>query len=325
MSAEELTEALTDVVARASGDLGVRVTDLRRLSGGASRETWSLGAVGSDGSRRPLILQRDQGYELRTTGGMGVEAAAIRAAMSAGVPVPDLLASSATVDPLGAPFLLSAHVAGETIARKVQRDDRFAGARRRFARDAGTALARIHTIDPDSVPGLEATDQIEWYRGVLDELGPPSPTFELAFRWLETHRPPTTRRALVHGDFRLGNLIIDDGGLAAVIDWELVHVGDPVEDLGWLCVKAWRFGSGMPVGGLGSYDDLLGAYAEASGVQVDREELRWWEVLGTLKWGIMCISQANRHLTGHRRSHELAAIGRRVCENELDLLDLVSA
>ena len=102
-------------------------------------------------------------------------------------------------------------------------------------------------------------------------------------------------------------------------------MGDPVEDLGWLCVKAWRFGSALPVGGLGTYEDLLDAYAEASGVRVDREELRWWEVLGTLKWGIMCISQANRHLTGHRRSHELAAIGRRVCENELDLLDLVSA
>jgi aminoglycoside phosphotransferase (APT) family kinase protein len=124
---------------------------------------------------------------------------------------------------------------------------------------------------------------------------------------------------VVHGDFRLGNVIVGEQGLNAVIDWELAHVGDPMEDLGWLCVKAWRFGGGPPVAGLGSYDDLVGPYEAARGVAVDRVAMHWWEVLGTWKWAIMCILQASAHLSGASRSHELAAIGRRVCENEYDL------
>jgi len=123
----------------------------------------------------------------------------------------------------------------------------------------------------------------------------------------------------VHGDFRLGNLMIGADGLRAVLDWELAHLGDPMEDLGWLCVKAWRFGSPKPVAGVGDYRELIDAYAAESGLDVDPDVVHWWEVLGTLKWGIMCIMQAQSHLSGAARSHELAAIGRRVCENEHDL------
>ena len=135
--------------------------------------------------------------------------------------------------------------------------------------------------------------------------------------------PEQLPATVVHGDFRLGNVIVDEHGLAAILDWELAHVGDPMEDLGWLCVKAWRFGGDLPVAGLGAYDDLFAAYSDASGRPVDPDVVRWWEVLGTLKWGIMCIMQANAHLSGASRSHELAAIGRRVCENEYDLLALM--
>jgi aminoglycoside phosphotransferase (APT) family kinase protein len=124
---------------------------------------------------------------------------------------------------------------------------------------------------------------------------------------------------VVHGDFRLGNVIVGGDGLRAVLDWELVHLGDPMEDLGWMCVKAWRFGSPLPVAGVGEYERLFEAYEAAGGAAIDGDVVRWWEVLGTLKWGIMCIMQANAHLSGVARSHELAAIGRRVCENEHDL------
>ena len=103
------------------------------------------------------------------------------------------------------------------------------------------------------------------------------------------------------------------------MDWELVHIGDPMEDVGWLCVKAWRFGSPEPVAGLAAYESLFEAYEAAGGPHIDPEVVRWWEVFGTLKWGIICIMQADAHLTGVARSHELAAIGRRVCENEHDL------
>ncbi|MFZ8998698.1 MAG: phosphotransferase, partial [Ilumatobacteraceae bacterium] len=127
------------------------------------------------------------------------------------------------------------------------------------------------------------------------------------------------RPVVVHGDFRLGNVIVDERGLAAAIDWELAHVGDRGEDLGWVCVPAWRFGSELPVAGVAARDVLLEAYADESGVVVDRETLRWWEVNGILRWGIICVMQAETHLSGVVRSHELAAIGRRVCENEYDL------
>jgi aminoglycoside phosphotransferase (APT) family kinase protein len=125
---------------------------------------------------------------------------------------------------------------------------------------------------------------------------------------------------VVHGDFRNGNLMIGADGIRAVLDWELAHLGDPMEDLGWLCVKSWRFGQAPPVGGFGEYDELCASYAAASGRAVDRGTLHWHETLGTLKWGIMCIMQAVTHTSGIVRSVELAAIGRRVCEVEHDLL-----
>ncbi|HXM58304.1 MAG TPA: phosphotransferase, partial [Candidatus Dormibacteraeota bacterium] len=161
-------------------------------------------------------------------------------------------------------------------------------------------------------------------RGEMDALGEPRPVFELALRWLAERAPATGPPALVHGDFRLGNVIVGPEGLRAVLDWELAHAGDPAEDLGWFCVRAWRFGRDrLPAGGLGSREALLEAYAAAGGAPVDAAGLRFWEVYGTLRWGIMCGIQAAAHLTGAVRSVELAAIGRRACEMEWALLELI--
>jgi aminoglycoside phosphotransferase (APT) family kinase protein len=248
---------------------------------------------------------------------MGLEASVLRAVASSGTPVAELLASGVTRS--GIAYIVSAAVEGETIARKILRDDRFATARERLAEQLGVALARLHAVDPGGIEGLEEIDQLAQYREVLDAFGRPHPTFELAFRWLEAHRPAPTRRTLVHGDFRLGNVIVGDEGLRAVLDWELAHAGDPMEDLGWLCARAWRFGGAGPVAGLGSYEQLFSAYEAESGLAVDPDVAHWWEVLGSMKWGIMCIGQAETHLSGNVRSHELAAIGRRVCENEYDV------
>lgn len=286
---------------------GATIAELRHLSGGASRETWRFTADGRD-----LVAQLQRPGDERD---MLVEASVVRAARAGGVPAPEVVDAVRRDDGL-AVMVLEA-VEGETIARKIQRDDRFAGARGRFVEDCAGALARIHLLEP--VPGLVAVDQVEAYTMVLDDLGQPHPMFELVRNWLLANRPAASPPGVVHGDFRLGNLIVAPGGLAAVIDWELAHLGEPMEDLGWLCVKAWRFGGVPPVAGLGEYDDLFAAYEAAGGAPVDRDVVRWWEVLGTWKWGIMCIAQAATHLSGAVRSHELAAIGRRVCENEHDL------
>lgn len=286
------------------------ITDLARLSGGASRETWRFVADG-----RPLIVQRQRSGDQRD---MLVEAAVVSAAGRGGVPVPELLEARRRDD--GMSFMVLEAIDGETIARKILRDPEYATARTTLTSDLGAALARIHELDTDGIDGLEATDQLAYYTDVLHSLGQPHPVLELVRNWLVDTRPSSPRICVVHGDFRLGNVIVGPDGLRAVIDWELAHLGDPMEDLGWLCVKAWRFGGQQPVAGLGDYDELFAAYEAAGGATVDPVVVHWWEVLGTWKWAIMCILQASVHLNGAARSHELAAIGRRVCENEHDLL-----
>jgi aminoglycoside phosphotransferase (APT) family kinase protein len=300
------------VVAALLGDR-VRLEHVRRLSGGASRATYSVDAVRADGTVEGLIVRTDPRGAEKVP-----EAALLRAAAGAGVPVPRVVAEDDE-------HLVVERIEGETIPRKILRDGEFADARPLLAGQCGEALARIHAIPVDAVPGLvHEDDPVGIWRTMLDGFGQPHPTFELALRWLAERRPALTATAVVHGDFRNGNLIVGAEGVRAVIDWELTHVGDPMEDLGWLCVKAWRFGVDRPVGGFGEYADLFSAYERASGRAVDPDVVRWWEVLGTLKWGIMCIAQAFTHLSGTVRSVELAAIGRRVCENEWDLLGLIA-
>lgn len=309
-------DATAELAAGLSGVLGgAHVSGLARLSGGASRETWRFEADGS-----PLILQRQRDGAVRP---MTTEVSVLRAAHEGGVAVPEVVVDGGASTALGNPFMVVRAVEGETIARKILRDDEFSAARACLTADIGTAMARLHSLPPQSAPGLVEQDEVATYRRVLDDLGEPHPVFEVAFRWLEANRPASSERAIVHGDFRLGNVMVDGNGLVAVLDWELAHVGDPMEDLGWVCVKAWRFGGGNPVAGLGTYDELFDAYEAAGRPRPDIDVVRWWEVLGTLKWGIMCITQAASHLNGLARSHELAAIGRRVCENEWDLIGLL--
>jgi aminoglycoside phosphotransferase (APT) family kinase protein len=221
------------------------VSDLTRLTSGASRETWTC-AVGGE----RVVVQRQRRGDVRD---MGIEAGVLRAARDAGVPVPELLAFVAGEVEGEAATMVTRHVGGETIARKILRDDTYREARQRLVADLGRALAGVHRIDPADTSGLVEADPLLALRERLDQIGQPHPTFELAFKWLHEHRPPTSgRTTVVHGDFRLGNVIVDTSGLGAVIDWELAHLGDPIEDLGWMCVPAWRFGSQLPAAGVGT-------------------------------------------------------------------------
>lgn len=307
---EELEQGLARVLNVAS------ITNLQRLSGGASRETWRFAADGDE-----FVLQR---VRPGTIGGFQVEPRVLSAAYQAGVPVAELVVDGAESTELKSPFMIVRAVEGETIARKILRDEKFDNARKVITSQLGIAAAHLHQIDVSSISGLVADDQMKRYQTVLRDLGEPHPVFEATFRWLEINKPEPTSACLVHGDYRLGNIMVNNQGLAAILDWELAHIGDPMEDLGWLCVRAWRFGGAFPVAGLGSYEELFNAYASITGVRPDPEVVRWWEILGTLKWGIICISQAATHLMGIARSHELAAIGRRVCENEYDLIELLT-
>jgi aminoglycoside phosphotransferase (APT) family kinase protein len=131
---------------------------------------------------------------------------------------------------------------------------------------------------------------------------------------------------VVHGDFRVGNLLVGPDGLRAVLDWENVYLGDPHADLAWLCLRAWRFGQDhLPVGGLGAREPFLQAYAAHGGQAIDRAALAYWEVLGNVQWAIGSLGQARRHLSGAAPSIELAALGRVCAEMELEALDLMLA
>ena len=238
---EVLADRLPGLLAPVLGP-GLRVGRVEPLSGGASRQTWGIQVHGGDGHSRELVLRTgrpgrsDGGLIGGLNAGLELEAAAQRAAAAAGMPVPAVLCASDSCDALGCQYLISARVPGETIPRRVLRalrNEPSAGeASGRLLAQCATALAALHAADPDDLPGLPGDDPLVlWPRG-MDALRPPSAVFEVALRWLTKHRPEPGRTAVVHGDFRLGNLMVDESGLAAVLDWELVHRGDPLEDLG---------------------------------------------------------------------------------------------
>ena len=311
-----------DVADRLGQVIGGTVTSIRRLSGGASRRTSAVDMEGVEGNTRALILQQQRGGGLTNRSSVALEAALLRAAGEAGVPVPGVVAAG-EADGLDAGWLVVERLEGEAIARRLLRDEAYEEARRRLTANAAEALARIHTIALDGLAGLPRSDPEARPLEFLDITGEVRPVLELAARWLDANRPIATGRTVVHGDFRMGNLLVNTSGLVGVLDWELAHAGDPAEDLGWLSARAWRFGGSGEVGGFGQLDDLLTRYGEASGRVIDQATVRWWQAYATMKWAVICALQASAHLSGAARSVELAAIGRRVCESEWDLLGLM--
>jgi aminoglycoside phosphotransferase (APT) family kinase protein len=299
----------------------VHIERLESLQGGASRELWAFVAV-LDGRRRELVLRRDpEGVEDPPARRRELEA--LVAAHRHGVPVPEPLWLHGE-----GTGLVMARVHGETIARRLLRDDRYAGARAELTQQLAAAAAALHAVPLEGVASVERPDRppaeaaIAGLESELDRIGEPHPALELGLRWLRAHLPDARAPVLVHGDLRLGNLVVDEGGLVAVLDWELVHAGDPLEDLGWMCIRSWRFGNDRhPVAGVGDREALLEYYAAAGGPEATAEELRFWEVFGNVRWGVICIVQAGAYR--ERPSLELAAIGRRTCEPEWDLLAML--
>src|SRR5258707_6598644 len=312
----------------------VVIEGLSRESGGASRQTWSFDAL-VDGRRHELILRRDppsndKGERERSAAlDRATEFRVLRAAWQAGVRAPEVLFELTTEDGLGEAYVMR-RIGGTAIARKLLRDSPYARARQKIAGQLGEILARIHAVDVRTLPPLahrEAADHIDSLRGLLDTLGQPQPVFELALSWLDRRKPkPAAAPVLVHGDYRTGNYLADETGVTAILDWEGAHLGDPTEDLGWVCVKSWRFGAvDKPAGGFGSREELWTAYERAGGGEVDPARAHWWEVFGTVRWGIICHTQAWKHLSGSLKSMQMASIGRRAVETEVDLLQLLKS
>lgn len=296
------------------------VSGLTRLSAGASRRTFSFDLTIGNDAAKGLILTQQVPPNVDPAR-LAVEVNALRAAAAHGVPVATVVDSADETTVLGAPYLITQRVDGESIPRRILRGSEFAGARETLAHRLGEVAATIHAIPVSEVPGLEITDPLQTVLDLYASIDEPRPAIEMGLRWLRRHRPGAGHPpALVHGDFRLGNLLITSEGLQAVLDWEAVHGGDPYEDLGWLCVKAWRFGMVPAVAGVGTRAELLAGYVAAGGTAPDPAVLHWWEVLGTLRWAVVCRLQARRYELGLETSIDFAMLGRKVCEQEYDLL-----
>jgi aminoglycoside phosphotransferase (APT) family kinase protein len=306
--------------------LGGRPTDIAPLLGGAGRsEMWSF-RVGE----RDLVFRRHVDGD-GGSGGRAWEWRILRDAYRAGVPVPEPVAEAET-------GIVMARVPGEARPRRLLRDERWRGARAVLVEQVAAAVARLHALAvPEALPAgfplgeaapfttAAPTEQaVADLERLLDGIDEPHPVIELGLRWLRANAPATAARSVVHGDLRLSNLIVGEEGLRAVIDWELVHAGDGAEDLGWMCIRSWRFGAvDRPALGCGTREQLLSAYEEAGGRKVTLDELRWWEVCGNARWAVVCLVQAapDRHVPP---SLERAMIGRRACEAEWDLLQLLA-
>jgi aminoglycoside phosphotransferase (APT) family kinase protein len=326
MSSDDFTTRLESVLERKLGATG-KLSDLKRLTGGANRSTWSFDCqVGH--SRLPFILQLAMEMEDPVAGmtpevDSDQQAQLMIAAVEAGAPAPRIRAILEPGDGLGHGYITD-RVAGETLAPRILRDDRFAPARKLMARQCGEILAAIHRIDPNKVPFLvrqNAAAHVEAHRKVVDHYGFHLPALDLALRWAAENIPAKQRHTVVHGDFRLGNLIVGDEGIRCVLDWELAQTGDPMQDLGWLCIKTWRFGGPHPVGGFGTREDLFAAYEQSSGHPVDPAHVRFWEAFSNVKWAVDCLRLGSRGV--EEMAIERSAIGRRIEEPLWDFLNLI--
>lgn len=336
MTPEDLSARLTPFLERETGG-PVQIANVRTMTGGATREAWSLDVTIRDGAAARelglvLLIFRPGGQRAFTARD---EFRLLAATRAAGAPVPKPMFVGEAE--LGRPFYLMERLSGETIGRRLVREERFAAARGVLASQLGEALAAIHRVPLDGTgdaldflprpePGKPVVaselERLEaMYRQITVE---PHPAFEIAFRWLAERQPQSSDVTLVHGDFRIGNVMVGEEGLRAVLDWELAHAGDPFEDLGWLCVRSWRFGvDHLPMGGIARREELFDAYARASGRAVDPEVVRFWEVYGNLRWGVFTLVQVRSFLDGLSPSVELASIGRRTAETEWELLNLI--
>ena len=322
-----MQEKLASSLSKKLLEVGIegKVSNLEPLTGGASKEIWKF-EVSKDKQSTKMILRRGSGIEGPLAIKTADEARIQKEVIKVGAPVPTILAVSKNEEELGDSYIMN-FVEGESIARKILRDKEYKKALPVLAYQCGEAIARIHNVDIDNfsfLPKKPAEDQLEDLYSTYQSFEQPSPVFEYAYLWLKEQDFSNFQESLVHGDFRLGNIIVNGEGLQSIIDWELAHIGNPLQDLGWVCGNSWRFGKNdKVVGGFGELEDLLKGYNSISKFQVNNEMVKCWQVFGTFRWGVICLIQAYAHLNGTINSIEKAAIGRRVSETEIDIVDLL--
>jgi len=301
-----------------------QVANIQVATLGASNRTLLFDLV-EPGGTRPLVL-RQETYRSPTSPFLppAEQYRILQVVHRHGLPVPEPVFELEPADDLERGFVM-ARIAGETLPRKLLTDPAFAHARECFAAQTGEIFARLHAIPVDELPFLAASadsrDQLAAQVMRYDSYGGGHPALDIGIRWLERHRPPPVPERLVHGDYRVGNLILDASGIVGVLDWECAHVGSGMADFGWVCLRSWRYGNiDRPVGGMGPRSELRAAYEANGGRTLSEDEILWWEVFSNLKWAVINMMQADGHLRGERRSLPFACCGRNAAMIEYDLL-----
>jgi aminoglycoside phosphotransferase (APT) family kinase protein len=341
---EAAQERLCRFVAAVAGARRATIGSFAPLRGGAIQENWSVDIDlegGGSAGRHALVLRTDAASRVAASHGRAEEFALLKLARAAGVAVPEPLWLCSDPAVIGRAFYLMRRVPGVAAGHRIVKDLSLGGPRDALAERLGRELARIHAVTPETGarlvpdqsfdfltpastnPGL---DRVRLYRRYLDDLGDPHPALEWGLRWLERNSRPSREIVLIHEDFRTGNYLVDEQGLTAILDWEFAAWGDPMSDVGWFCAKCWRFGAvDREAGGIAARAPFYRGYEAASGRRIDPTAVHYGEIAAHVRWAVIALQQAARHLSGAQRSLELALTGRIVPELELEILSLIDA
>ncbi|MGI8553640.1 MAG: phosphotransferase family protein [Dehalococcoidia bacterium] len=317
----------------AARDLQVR--RLFRIPGGASRETWSFDARWSDDGEsheQGFILRADPEASLLDSN-RNVEFRVYQALQDSGVPVPRVCWDEPDSDWIGRPFFVMHRLEGETAPSNLM-SPRWAPLHDRIGRQLAEHLARIHGLDwrargldflglPESARDCAVREVDRWVSLLKRDALEPQPVLNLAVRWLRRNLPVAQRVVLVHGDYRTGNYLYGEEGIRALFDWEMTHLGDPLEDVGWTAIRYWRYGGTEKIGGVIDREAFYQAYETAGGTQIDRDAVHFWEVLGNLKMAVISLTGARSFCD--RRTHDLvmAYVGRSIPRLEAEIMHLL--
>lgn len=331
---EAARQRLANFIRKACGADQVRITRLERMSGGAVQQNWALDAEiegGPHGGARSWVLRMDAPARVAESLTRSEEFRVLAAMHEARVLAPQPLWLCEDASVAGAPFFVMERLPGVAAGHKVARDPHLVPDRARIARELAANLARIHSIQLphdalDFLPTMLAPGNIAHYRAYLDTLEESHPVLEWGLRWCERRAPPREETTFIHRDYRTGNYLVHEGSLAGVLDWEFAAWGNPLEDVGWLFAKCWRFGQHQHVvGGVAEPADFLREYAARSGRVVDAAALDYWQVMAHIRWAVIALQQRERHRSGTERSLELALTGHLLSDLELEILALTGS
>ncbi|HVI88598.1 MAG TPA: phosphotransferase family protein [Dongiaceae bacterium] len=341
MSILQHRTALIDFIARQTGGKVIELEIEGKLGGGAIQENWALSLAlegGSHAGKHALVLRTDAATGIAESRSRVQEFALIKAAHAAGMTVPEPLWLDESGAITGKPFTILRRLSGVAEPRLVlgRLSDLAESGEIEEPGDVlvhhlGQELARLHQVVPAKAPsglGFLPTvnkdlirQRVADYRRWLDRLPEAQPVLEWALNWIEDRAPEVERITLCHRDFRLGNIMIEEGALRGILDFEFAGWSDPDEDLGWFCARCWRFGAyDKEAGGLGSKAAFFAGYAEIAGRQPDPQRVRFWEIVAALRWALIALDQGERCFAGGERRIELALTALRAIECEYDLL-----